>query len=297
MLSRCDVFCCVVDAGSFTGAAARLGYSQSAVSQTVRALEQELGTALLDRGRGKLALTADGQSYLPYLRALAGAGHALTQKRREMQGLENTTVRIGTFTSVSRHLLPPLLKAFKAEYPGVRFVLQQGEYTGIARWVQEGAVDLGFVNPQAVTGLTVRPLYRDRMAAVLPPDHPLAGAGAVTLAQLAAQPFILLDEGSRSVPLDAFAAAGLAPRIEYTVYDDYTILAMVRQGLGVSVLYRLVLAGLSEGLAVRPVAEPLERTVALAWQNWDTLPLAARRFAGYILRHAAFPAAPDAPAP
>lgn len=59
------------------------------------------------------------------------------------------------------------------------------------------------------------------------------------------------------------------------MYDDYSILAMIRQGLGVSVLYRLVLAGFGEGLAVRPVEEPLERTVALAWRQWETLPLAA----------------------
>ena len=68
------------------------------------------------------------------------------------------------------------------------------------------------------------------------------------------------------------------------MYDDYSILAMIRQGLGVSVLYRLVLAGFGEGLAVRPVEEPLERTVALAWRQWETLPLAARRFAEFVLR-------------
>ena len=119
---------------------------------------------------------------------------------------------------------------------------------------------------------------------MLPPGHPLTGQGRVSLEELAAEPFILLDEGEYSLPLDAFARQGLTPRIEYKVYDDYSILAMIRQGLGVSVLYRLVLAGFGEGLAVRPVEEPLERTVALAWRQWETLPLAARRFAEFVLR-------------
>lgn len=229
-------------------------------------------------------LTADGESYLPYLRAICGAAEALVQKRREMQGLENRMIRIGTFTSVSRNLLPQLMQQFKALYPGVHFVLQQGEYTSIAQWVREGQVDFGFVNAQAVSGLTMRTLYRDEMVAVLPPGHPLTGQGRVSLEELAAEPFILLDEGEYSLPLDAFARQGLTPRIEYKVYDDYSILAMIRQGLGVSVLYRLVLAGFGEGLAVRPVEEPLERTVALAWRQWETLPLAARRFAEFVLR-------------
>ncbi len=286
MLTRFEIFCRVVDAGSFTRAAEQLGYSQSAVSQTVRALEEELSTALLSRGKGGVSLTADGTAYLPYFRAICAADEALARKQQEMLGLEKSVIRIGTFTSVSRNLLPPLMHRFKALYPGVQFELLQGEYTGISRWLREGGIDLGFLGVPAAEGLCCRPLYRDKMAAVLPPEHPLAAQKCVSLAELAAEPFILLDEGEYSLPLEAFARAGLTPRLAYKVYDDYSILAMVRQGLGVSILFRLVVSGFSEGLALRPVSEPLERTVALAWREWDTLPLAARRFADFVLKHA-----------
>jgi DNA-binding transcriptional LysR family regulator len=284
MFSRYDIFCQVVESGSFTRAAEAMGYSQSAVSQSVRSVEEELATTLLNRSKNGLTLTADGETFLPYIRGICSAEKALSQKQRELQGLENSEIRIGTFTSVSRNLLPPLMQSFKQQYPGVRFVLQQGEYTSIRQWVLEGSIDFGFANAQTVTGLTVRPLCRDQMMAVLPLGHPLAQMAAVTLQQLAAEPFILLDEGERSVPMDAFARRGLKPRIEYTVYDDYTILAMVRQGLGVSILYRLVLSGFEQDLILRPVQEPLERTLALVWRNWETLPLAARRFAEFIRR-------------
>lgn len=284
MLSKYDIFCKVVEHSGFTKAANAIQYSQSAVSQTVKNLEQELGLTLLTRGKEGIHLTADGEAIFPYIQAIANAEDALARRQREMQGLKGSVIRIGTFTSVSRNLLPQLMQQFKALYPGVHFVLQQGEYTSIAQWVREGQVDFGFVNAQAVSGLTMRTLYRDEMVAVLPPGHPLTGQGRVSLEELAAEPFILLDEGEYSLPLDAFARQGLTPRIEYKVYDDYSILAMIRQGLGVSVLYRLVLAGFGEGLAVRPVEEPLERTVALAWRQWETLPLAARRFAEFVLR-------------
>lgn len=282
MMTRYDVFCKVVETGSFTLTAEKLGYSQSAVSQMIRALEQELGTTLFSRGKTGVTLTANGRQYLPYVRAICGAESALAKKRQEMLGLENSDIRIGTFTSVSRNLLPRLMQRFKARYPGVHFTLQQGDYTGIAQWIQEGSVDFGFVNPKAVEGLDIRPLYRDRMVAVLPPGHPLADHKQVSLWELAREPFILLDEGDYSVPLTAFAALHLHPAIEYKVVDDYSILAMVRQGLGVSALYRMVLPEYQQDVVTLPIAEELERTVAVAWRDWETLPLAARSFMNFI---------------
>ena len=284
MITRYDVFCRVIETGSFTRAAEQLGYSQSAVSQTVKALEQELGTTLLNRDKEGLSLTADGAAYFPYIQGVCAAGEALEKKHREMQGLENSTIRIGTFTSVSRNLLPRLIQEFKAQYPGVHFDLRQGEYSGISQWVREGTVDFGFINAKFSMGLSVRPLFRDALMAILPPDHPLTAQASVSLEELAAEPFILLDEGEHSVPMEAFQRLGLRPRIEYKVFDDYSILAMVKQGLGFSILYNLMLAGFCDGLAVRPIREKPERNVALAWRRWETMPLAARRFAEFIPR-------------
>lgn len=285
MVSRYSVFCKVIDTGSFTRAAELIGYSQSAVSQTIKSIEKDLGTTLINRGKDGIRLTADGESYMPYIRTICSAEQALSQKKREMLGLENSTIRIGTFTSVSQNLLPQLMKQFKNMYPKVHFALHQGEYTSISRWVKEGRVDFGFVNMDVTEGLPVRELYRDEMMAVLPADHPLAAHESVSLAQLADEQFILLDEGDRSIPLDAFQRLGIFPNIEYKVYDDYTIFAMVRQKLGVSIMYRLVLSGCGDGIVLRPIREPLKRTVALAWQDWNTLSIAARSFAQFISEH------------
>lgn len=284
MLSRYGVFCRVMEAGGFTRAAEAIGYSQSSVSQTVRALEQELGVTLIERRRDGLVLTADGRQFMPYIQAIHTAELALEEKKRELSGLENTVVAVGTFTSVSRNLLPLRIEAFKERYPSVKFVLRQGEYTSISGWIRDGSVDLGFVSTEIVTDLDAAVLRKDAMMAVLPQGHPLARKAAVTLAELAAEPFILLDEGDHSILLDAFARADLTPRVEYTVTDDYSILAMVRQGLGVSAVYDLMLTGLDRELAVRPIVERPERSIALAWNRWDTLPLAARRFAEFILK-------------
>lgn len=285
MASRYEIFCKVVELGSFTRVAEQMGYSQSAVSQAIKSLEQEVGTVLVNRKKDGISLSADGRQFLPYIQAIFSAEMSLKEKTLEMQGLENSTIRIGTFTSVSRNLLPQLMKKFKEQYPGVSFILRQGEYTGIEQWVQEGSVDFGFVNWDAVSGTKGKVLYKDEMLAVLPEDHPLARQSEISLSQLADESFILLDEGEYSLPMNAFRSMNLEPHLEYKVYDDYSILAMVRQGLGVSILYRLVLDGFEEGLKVLPIVEKPVRTIALVWRNWETMPYAARKFAEFVFQY------------
>lgn len=282
MISRYGIFCRVIENESFTRTAEEMGYSQSAVSQNIKALEQELGTVLIERRKDGIALTVDGQQFYPYIQAVFQAEKDLLQKQKEMSGLEDSTIRIGTFTSVSRNLLPQIMKKFKEHYPQVNFVLQQGEYTSIGRWVQEGSVDFGFVNADAVSDVEMQMLYEDEMVAVLPQGHPFSVYEEVSLTQLAGESFILLDEGDYSVPLHAFSRQKLSPNIEYKVYDDYSILAMVRQGLGVSVLYQLVLKGYEKGLEIRPIVERPRRKVALIWRSFEMMPLSARKFVNFV---------------
>ena len=283
MISRYGIFCKVAELGSFTRAAESCGYSQSAISQNIKALEQETGVSLLSRRKDGVQLTADGRDFFPYLQAVWQAEQALERRRQETMGLKNSVIRIGTFTSVSRNLLPPKMKAFKARYPDVRFVLRQGEYTSIPQWIRQGEIDFGFVNQDAVDSMDTRLLYEDHMLAVLPQGHPLEQKPVIPLKELSRESLILLDEGDHSVLLDAFRQAGQTPNIAYEVYDDYSILSMVRQGLGISVLYEKVVSGFESGLSLRPIVEAPRRRVALAWSSWETMPYAARRFAEFLM--------------
>ena len=135
MVSRYGIFCKVIENGNFTKVAKEVGYSQSAISQSIKALEQELGTILIDRKKEGITLTDDGKSFYPYIQAIFHAELSLKQKQQEMKGLEHSVIRIGTFTSVSRNILPQLMKSFKSLYPTVNFVLKQGEYTSIKKWI------------------------------------------------------------------------------------------------------------------------------------------------------------------
>ena len=86
----------------------------------------------------------------------------------------------------------------------------------------------------------------------------------MTLADLASEPFVLLDEGEQSLVLDAFAAHGLSPHVTSEVTDDYTIMAMVEEGLGVSMLYRRTVEGMRADICVRPIVHAPSRDVVSA---------------------------------
>ncbi len=280
--SKKKIFLTVLDAGSFTKAAAELGYSQSAISQTIKTLEDDLGTTLVSRSREGLTLTKDGEEFLPYIRSIVAAEDDLGAKIREMQGLEKGVIKIGTFTSISRNILPALMHDFRKTYPNIRFELLQGEYNDIQDWILDGTIDFGFVAPNTVTGLETQPFLSDTMMAVLPQNHPLAKKKAVSLADLTNDPFIELIEGTFSVTRKVFKDYHLTPDIIYSVYDDYTILEMVKHGYGISMLYKLVLTGYGDEIALRPIIEPFERSLDLAWRDYTTLPIAAKRFIEFL---------------
>ncbi|WP_251027078.1 LysR family transcriptional regulator substrate-binding protein [Bacillus sp. ISL-46] len=220
---------------------------------------------------------------MPYIRNIYNSHRELIEKHKEMEGLQSGLIRIGTFSSVSCHWLPVLMKDFKEQYPAVHFELHQGDYTDISNWIKEGSVDFGFVNPKAVSNLTTIPLQEDDMLAVLPTNHPLASHDQVTLKELTDGPYILLDEGEISEPLTIFKQNNFEPNIQYRVHDDYAIMSMIEQGLGISILPKLVLSRCAYNIVTKAISPSVIRTISLAYKDKRVLPIASRYFIDFII--------------
>lgn len=282
-LTKYDIFFKVLEAKTISQAAKELGYSQSAISQTIKALEEELETTLFIRQKSGVILSQDGLAYLPYLKSVQASLDNLRTKKKEMKGLDQVTLRIGTFTSVSRHLLPSLMEEFIQIYPNVQFELYQSEYTNIEQQLIDGSLDLGFTCIDAIKEVQYKELYYDEMFAMVPQNHVLAKYNVLSMKQIAKYPFIQLDEGEYSLPIHMFRSLNLPVQIKHKVYDDFTILAMIRQNLGISILYQNALSDYDD-LCLIPIQENLFRHVGIAYNNYDTLSYAGKTFLDFILR-------------
>lgn len=275
----------IVETGSLSKAAEQLGYTQSAVSQMITSLENEMDMKLVDRFRTGTRLTHEGAEIYPYIEKLVWQYQAMNEKADELKGLKRGVIRMGTLASISVHWLPGLLREFQEKYPEVQFVIHQGDYTSIQEWIKTGAVDFGFVNPKAVSGIETITLKEGAMLAVLPKAHPLASLETVPLSKLAEEPFILLEEGHYYEPLEAFRAEGLKPDVRYTIHDDYAIMTMVEAGLGVSILAELVLHRTNYSLELRETEPSISRTIAIGYKDKGSLTMASRRFIGLLQEH------------
>lgn len=278
MINKYAVLQKVVEYRSLAKAAEALGYSQSAVSQIISALESELSIKLLNRSKAGAELTTEGAELYPYIEKAIYQYRASIEKANEIKGLETGIVRMGTLASISAHWMPGLIKEFESRYPGVEFAIYQGDYRSIQEWIKTGTVDFGFVTPPAVSGIQTTVLKRAPMLAVLPEGHPLAENESIPLEKLADEMLILLEEGNYYEPLEMFRQHGLKPKIKYTIHDDYAIMTMVEAGLGVSILAELMLRRTAYRIVCRPLDPPLSRTLAIGYKDKDSLPMASRRF-------------------
>lgn len=275
----------IVDLGSFARAAEDMGYTQSALSQTIASLENELGMKLLTRSRTGSTLTEEGKELYPYIEATIYQYHASLEKAKDINGLETGIIRIGTVSSVSVNWLPQIIKKFHKKYPGVEFVLLQGDYDMIEEWVKTGAVDFGFVSSEHVKGIEVFPLLEDTFSAVLPPGHELTDYDVVPLDILAKEPFIMLEMGNHSECEYAFKQAGIWPNVKYTLHDDYAIMAMVEENMGVSILADMVMRRVNFDIEKRPLDPPVTRLISIGYRNKLELTVAARKFIDDIIKY------------
>lgn len=275
----------IIETGSFTKAAEALGYTQSSISQMIASLENELAIKLLTRSRTGVKLTIEGAELYPFIERSIIQYQAMQEKANEIKGLETGIIRVGTISSVTCHWLPGLIKGFQKIYPHVQFLFHQGDYTLIPEWIKTGAVDFGFVTPPAAPDLKTIPVKDGEMLAVLSKNHPLAQNKNVSIKELTNEPFILLEEGHYSEPINAFHAAGLEPNVKYTVHDDYAIMTMVEAELGVSILAELMLRRTNFDIVCLPVEPPIYRTLAIGYKDKESLPIASKYFIEYLQEH------------
>jgi len=240
-LAKFGILRTVVEAGSLTKAAETLNLTQSGVSHAIASLESEMGFPLLKRDRAGISLTDNGERILKYIREILHWDELLKQEAAAIKGIEVGTVRIGTFTSVSTLWLPGIIKQFQHLHPSIEIKLLEGNYTDIDQWILNGSVDFGFVSLPTSSPFDIIPLKKDRMLCILPKDHALCGQPKVRWQEIIDEPFIMPKVGCDNDVRRILKEQGITPNIKFEVADDHAIIAMVQNGIGISILPEMIL--------------------------------------------------------
>lgn len=268
----------VMDCGSITQAAMRMGYTQSAVSRMVADLEARWGVTLLHRRKTGTSPTADARSLVASMRAVCAAEDELESQVDAIKGLETGALRIATFSSVATHWLPGVVKNLQKDHPGITCDLLIGNYAQIQAWVAEGRADCGFACGVIQAGLELQTIGRDEFMAVLPRNHPMAQAEVFPVEAFAEEPFLQIQTGVEDLVarINAQTGARIVPAL--STFDDYAIMAMVESGMGLAILPSLILRRIDYRIATLPLDPPAYRDILLVTRrNPESASMAAFR--------------------
>jgi molybdate transport repressor ModE-like protein len=266
--------------GSFSAAGRELGCTQPAVSQQMKALETSVGTPLLVRGGREMRLTQAGEALVRHAAGILAGLTAAEEEIAAIAGLRAGRVRLVSFPSGSSTLVPTALAALRAAHPGTRVSLQEAEPPRSVELLREGDCDIALAfryehasgDTDEWADLVVRPLLTDRLVALMPERHRLAGAGAVAIADLAGEPWIAGCPRCRGQLVEVCESAGFTPRIDFATDDYPAVVGLVAAGLGVAVLPQLAIESVRPRGARTVTLEPPVRREIVAL----TLPDLAR---------------------
>lgn len=267
-----------VEQGSLSKAAHVMDYTPSGVSQLVAALERDLGFPLLERTKRGVYPTRAGEDLLGAVRSIVAEEDRLLQLANEVKGLSTGSVTIGSYPSVATHWLPRVVKDFHREFPNIRIQMNEGIHQEIDAWLTNKEVDLGFISYSEDMTWDWTPLAEDPMVAVLPKDHPLANRASFPLEACNNQAFIMPGRGQDIDTLDLLNRNGIEPNVIFDTIENTSTMAMVEQGLGISIMNHLVTQRTTFDVVCIPVEPAASITLGIACPSLATASPAARHF-------------------
>jgi DNA-binding transcriptional LysR family regulator len=266
----------IAEERSFSRAAERLGYAQSAVSQQIAALERAVGLKLVERPGGPrpVSLTEAGEVVLRHADRLLARLGALRADLDQFVAGESGRIRVGTFQSAGARILPGVIREFRAHWPAVRVEIREElDETRLLDGVACGTLDLTFASmgPPVPAQLDHEILLEDRYVLLSPPGSPYRGRLSVTLDELDGLEVIEPPVGvSCDLLLSrAWAAAGTQRTTVFRTDDNLTVMRMVGAGVGHAIVPELAAEpGLDADVEIIPVAgEFMVRRIAMFWHR------------------------------
>lgn len=282
--SRCKAFLAAADLGSFTKAADALNYTPSGVSQLVSALEKELGFSLFTRDKKGVFLTKSGEAIIPAIRAFLQQEDRIFQTAAEIRGLSIGQITIASYPSISARWLPRVIHSFQEDYPNIQIRLMEGIRQEITQWLDESIADIGFLSWKEDPTFDWISLDKDQMIAVLPKNHPLAGADVYPLRRCAEENFIMPANGKDDDVLQLFEKNNIELNITFTTMENPSAISLIENGLGMSVMNEGSTFNWDSDVVKLPLEPPADLHLGIAIPSLEHASPAVRKFVEYAKR-------------
>lgn len=202
-----------VEIGSITQAAEHMGYSQPGLTGMLKRLEQEVGYPLLRRGTKGVRLTEAGEAVMPYIERVLESSRALERALADHAPARERILRIGSYTSITRGILPRSMKRFRQLYPDVQFTIRDGSCMDIEQWLVDGKIDIGLLSCCFTAPLDFVPLLNDPLYAVLPPEEDVGET--VPVSYFEGRDFLIPSTGADLESLRVLERGGVHPRFSW----------------------------------------------------------------------------------
>jgi len=272
-------FLAVAEARSFSRAARAMHSTQPTLSRQIARLESELGTQLFERYGRHVECTVSGQLLLPLAQAIVTRTDEAVSLLRDQAGAGPSTVRFGAVGNVFALLLTPMLVSFLEAYPNVSVDLVEKDDAQLEEAVISGELDCAVITPWGSTRAATQYLLTEEIFLVVPRGHRLADQQAVPFAMLARESILLprASMNAANIVVDALRRAGVEPTFSYRANYPELTKALVRRGLGVAPMPKMLVAPETlDGLVAVPFEKSLARDLHLIYPRDRPLTAAAR---------------------
>ena len=284
-IRKYEAFARAVELGSLSKAAEELGYTQSGISHMMQSLEEEVGFPLLVRTSAGIQPNHEGELLLPVIRQLLNTSESLEQYIAKIKGADTGRIRVAAYTSVATYWLPGIIRDFQKDYPNVEIQIIEMGSGAIEQIMRERKADLCIYAGGEGQEFEWVPLCRDRMLALVPPEHPLARQDCVPLEALLREKFIMPMPDYDGEVRYILNKLPRWPQILFSACSDYAIINMVTEGLGVSILPELLLKNYGHSAVALPMDPPQERMLGMGVPQLKTASPVTRNFMEYVKRY------------
>jgi len=268
----------VIEYGSLTKAANELGYSQPGISHMISALESEMGFPLIIRKKGSILPTEDGKKILYYCYQIIRDENSLKDTASSIHGLTTGNINVGSYCSMLTGFVPQVVFKFSQIYANISFFLHEISFAAFPEYFAKGKIDLGFMNEKVPKGYSFIPLFHDAAYVVMRKDHPLASNEKIVPNLLNGCNFIMPQTGFDDVVNSVLDKAPFYPNIKCYVASDVGAIALVSNGLGITVMSSLQVGLLPDGLISRPFTSTFGRDLGIAIKSVNHASPAIKEF-------------------